>query len=253
MSAYSPAVPVFPACFPAGYTVAMETTAYLKQQAEEGNADALFRLGHKKAKTMKTRYRHSRSVGLLVVWTCVTTVAVSLASPATAQTGTGAKISDTTYASPGGVYVAAVREINTGAVGSGSGILLKTRHGLFPVDGRGALAVGPPQFFGPVHWSGGRTLQVFYGASGPPDPSWKTKWRDVRVVYMKAIEGRKRKRDNTKRQHVDQELSAVPDLNLDYREMAQDKQSEAEALEWVEGALSGIDGEDEEENFLAEQ
>jgi len=70
---------------------------------------------------------------------------------------------------------------------------------------------------------------------------------------MKAIEGRKRKRDNTKRQHVDQELSAVPDLDLDYREMAQDKQSEAEALEWVEGALSDIDGEDEEENFLAEQ
>ena len=140
---------------------------------------------------MKTRYRHSRNVGLLAVWTCVTTAAVPLASPAAAQMGPGAKISDTTYASPDGAYVAAVREIDTGAVGSGSGILLKTRHDLFPVDGRGALAVGPHQFFGPVHWSGGRTLRVFYGASGPPDPSWKTKWRDVKVVYVKAIKRRK--------------------------------------------------------------
>ena len=49
MSACSPVVQVFPACFPAGYTVAMETTKYLRQRAEQGDADALFRLGHRLA------------------------------------------------------------------------------------------------------------------------------------------------------------------------------------------------------------
>lgn len=32
----------------------------------------------------------------------------------------------------------------------------------------------------------------------------------------------------------------APDLNAAYREMAQDEQNEAEALEWIEGTLGGV-------------
>ena len=140
---------------------------------------------------MKTKYTQFRTVGLRVVGSCMTVAFTFLTSPAAAQAR--AKVNDTIYTSSDGAYVAAVREIDTGAVGSGSGILLRTRHGLFPPDGRKALAVGPPQFFWPVRWVGNRTLRVVYGASGPPDPSWKTKWRDVKIVYVTAFGGKNAK------------------------------------------------------------
>ena len=95
-----------------------------------------------------------------------------------------APVHDTFLVSPDSAYVATVREIDTGAVGSGSVILLKSRWGVFPRLGKGSVADGPPQFFGPVRWSGDRTLRVVFGASGPPDPSWTTKWRDVSVIYI---------------------------------------------------------------------
>lgn len=47
--------------------------------------------------------------------------------------------------------------------------------------------------------------------------------------------------------------SAVSDLNAAYREMAQDTAGEAEALEWIEGTLHGIEDENAEEDSLAWQ
>ena len=98
-----------------------------------------------------------------------------------------AQVQDTTCISADGAYVAAVRDIDTGAVGSGSDLLLKTRSSLFPPFGEGAVADGPYQFFGPIRWTANHTLRVGYGASGPPDPHWTTKWRGVKIVYVSAL------------------------------------------------------------------
>ena len=42
-------------------------------------------------------------------------------------------------------------------------------------------------------------------------------------------------------------------LNAAYREMSQDTQSEAEALEWIEGTLGVVESENEEEHLFAWQ
>ena len=49
---------------------------------------------------------------------------------------------------------------------------------------------------------------------------------------------------------TDFKVSAVPDLDAAYREMAQDTAGEAEALEWIEGTLHGIEDETAEEDSL---
>jgi hypothetical protein len=95
-----------------------------------------------------------------------------------------AQVHDTLSVSPDGAYIAAVRDINTGAVGSSSCIVLKSAHDQFPKFGfgKGVVAGGPYGSFGPATWLGPRTLQVM-GGGGKTIPGWKTQWRDVRIVY----------------------------------------------------------------------
>lgn len=99
-----------------------------------------------------------------------------------------AQIDDTLSVSPDGAYVAAVRDIDTGAVGNGSCIVLKSAGGQFPKlgFGDGVIADGPYEIFGPAKWLGPRVLQVTVGVS-PAPPEWKTQWRDVKIVYKSSL------------------------------------------------------------------
>ena len=58
---------------------------------------------------------------------------------------------------------------------------------------------------------------------------------------------------SSKRVFVGFDADPAPDLGAAYREMAQDKQSEAEALEWIEGTLGVVESENEEERPIAWQ
>lgn len=95
-----------------------------------------------------------------------------------------AQVHDAVSTSPDGAYIAATRDIDTGAVGNSSCILIKSANSQFPKfgGGEGEIAYGPYGGFDPVEWVGPRILQITYG-NNKAQAGWKTRWRDVEIIY----------------------------------------------------------------------